>query len=97
MFYDKAETLNVEGVVYNEETHEWGGVISATAILALKNAVSGPAPNLPALQRALSREIEQLIQREIEYTAWKRGAVQNDKMSHCEPEAARGSHEKGSK
>jgi len=75
MFYDKAETLHVEGLVYNKETKKWGGNISATASLALKNAVSGPAPNLPDLKRALCAEMEQLISREIEYTAWKRGDV----------------------
>ena len=75
MFYDKTETLNVEGLVYNEKTQTWGGCISATASLALKNAVAGPAPNLPDLKRALCAEMNQLISREIEYTAWKRGAA----------------------
>lgn len=74
MFYDKTDTLCVEGVIYNEKSQKWGGSISADATLALKNAVSGPAPNLPDLQRALCCEIKHLICREIEYTAWKRGA-----------------------
>ena len=82
MFYDSTETLNVEGLFYNEKAQKWSGVISATASLALKNAVSGPAPNLPDLQRALCREMKQLISREIEYTAWKRGAAQNVAVSN---------------
>ncbi len=77
MFYDKTETLNVEGLVYNEKTQTWGGCISSPASLALKNAVAGPAPNLPDLKRALCDEMNQLISREIEYTAWKRGSAQN--------------------
>ncbi len=77
MFYDKTETLNVEGLVYNAKTQTWGGCISSPASLALKNAVAGPAPNLPDLKRALCAEINQLISREIEYTAWKRCSAQN--------------------